>query len=163
MKKRSGFKEDTAVKLAEALRERADISRNIEQLRMRLNSNVLVQEGEATAEDPKALKRELDASADRLAYLISRINITNSETKLGGVSLTEMIAKKDALTAKLSVYKDVTLSASQAAYRARHTEIKVKTTIDVAAWQREVEEMSKALRLLDNSLQAANWTTDLME
>ena len=31
------------MKLAEALQERADLNRNIEQLRKRLNSNVLVQ------------------------------------------------------------------------------------------------------------------------
>ena len=61
------------MKLAEALQERADLNRNIEQLRKRLNSNVLVQEGERTAEEPERLKRELDASVERLAYLISRI------------------------------------------------------------------------------------------
>lgn len=33
------------MKLAEALQERADINRNIEQLKNRLNNNVLVQEG----------------------------------------------------------------------------------------------------------------------
>ena len=33
------------MKLEEALQERADLNRNIEQLRKRLNSNVLVQEG----------------------------------------------------------------------------------------------------------------------
>ena len=69
------------MKLAEALQERADLNRNIEQLRKRLNSNVLVQEGERTAEEPERLKRELDASVERLAYLISRINLTNSQTR----------------------------------------------------------------------------------
>lgn len=54
------------MKLAEALQERADLNRNIEQLRKRLNSNVLVQEGERTAEEPERLKRELDASVERL-------------------------------------------------------------------------------------------------
>ena len=38
------------MKLAEALQERADINRNIEQLKKRLNNNVLVQEGEQTAD-----------------------------------------------------------------------------------------------------------------
>ena len=80
------------MKLAEALQERADLNRNIEQLRKRLNSNVLVQEGERTAEEPERLKRELDASVERLAYLISRINLTNSQTKVDGRTLTELIA-----------------------------------------------------------------------
>ena len=50
------------MKLAEALQERADINRKIEQLKVRLNNNVLVQEGEKTAEDPDQLKQELDLS-----------------------------------------------------------------------------------------------------
>ena len=39
------------MKLAEALQERADLNRNIGQLRERLRSNALVQEGENTVED----------------------------------------------------------------------------------------------------------------
>ena len=37
------------MKLAEALQERADLNRKIEQLQDRLSNNVLVQEGEQTA------------------------------------------------------------------------------------------------------------------
>ena len=69
------------MKLAEALQERADINRKIEQLKVRLNNNVLVQEGEKTAEDPDQLKQELDRSIERLAYLMARINKTNCETE----------------------------------------------------------------------------------
>ena len=50
------------MKLAEALQERADINRNIQQLKSRLQNNVLVQEGEKTAEEPEKLKQELDAA-----------------------------------------------------------------------------------------------------
>ena len=149
------------MKLAEALQERADINRNIEQLKSRLNNNVLVQEGEQTAEKPERLKRELDDSIQRLAYLISRINLTNCETKIGGQTLTELIAEKDALSLKLSAYKAYT--ASQTSYRARGTEIKIKPAIAVGKWQAEIDAMSKELRLLDNKLQACNWNTDLIE
>lgn len=38
-------KEDPAMKLAEALQERADLNRRIEQLRNRLENSALVQEG----------------------------------------------------------------------------------------------------------------------
>lgn len=57
------------MKLAEALQERADLNRSIEELKNRLSRNALVQEGEAPAEDPEKLRRELDASLARLAYL----------------------------------------------------------------------------------------------
>ena len=70
------------MKLAEALQERADLNRAIEQLHSRLDNNTLVQEGETPAESPSDLKRELDSSLERLAYLIARINITNCQTDM---------------------------------------------------------------------------------
>ena len=150
------------MKLAEALQESADINRNIEQLKKRLNNNVLVQEGEQTAEDPEKLKQELDNSLERLTYLIAHINQTNCETKIDGETLTELIAKKDTLLLKLSVYKDIVYSGSQTSYRARNTEIKIKSAISVSGWQTEIDRLSKELRLLDNKLQETNWNTDLI-
>ena len=150
------------MKLAEALQERADINRNIDQLKKRLNNNVLVQEGEQTAEDPEKLKQELDNSLERLTYLIAHINQTNCETKIDGETLTELIAKKDTLLLKLSVYKDIVYSGSQTSYRARNTEIKIKSAISVSGWQTEIDRLSKELRLLDNKLQETNWNTDLI-
>lgn len=151
------------MKLAEALQERADINRNIEQLKNRLNNNVLVQEGEKAAEEPERLKQELDSSIERLAYLISHINLTNCGTSIDGQTLTELIAKKDALSLKIRVYKEIVHTGSQTSYRARNTEIKIKSAIIVADWQAEIDRMAKELRLLDNKLQESNWNTDLIE
>lgn len=151
------------MKLAEALQERADLNRKIEQLKARLNNNVLVQEGETPAEEPEQLKQELDAAIARLSYLITRINLTNCTTKVDGKTLTELIAQKDALALKIHLYKDIVYTASQTVYRARNTEIKVKSAISVAEWQAEIDKMAKKLRLLDNRLQENNWTTELLE
>ncbi|MDE6930050.1 MAG: DIP1984 family protein [Lachnospiraceae bacterium] len=144
------------MKLAEALQERADINRNIEQLKNRLNNNALVQEGEKTVEEPERLKRELDSSIERLAYLISHINLTNCRTRAEGQTLTELIAKKDTLSLKIRVYKEIVHTGSQTSYRARNTEIKIKSAIDVTDWQAEIDKMAKELRLLDNKLQESN-------
>ena len=151
------------MKLAEALQERADLNRAIEQLHSRLDNNTLVQEGETPAESPSDLKRELDSSLERLAYLIARINITNCQTECDGQSLTELIAKKDALLVKLHAYRDVVYAGSQTAYRARNTEIRIQSAVSVPAWQAEVDRMAKEVRELDNRLQQSNWTTDLTE
>ncbi len=151
------------MKLAEALQERADLNRAIEQLRSRFNYNVLVQEGEEPAENPEKLKRELDAALERLAYLIAQINKTNCATMVDGHTLTELIAKKDVLALKISTYKDIAYAGSQTAYRARNTEIKIKAAISVADWQAAIDKMSKELRLLDNKLQESNWKTELIE
>ncbi len=151
------------MKLAEALQERADLNRNIEQLKSRLCSNVLVQEGEKPAEKPESLKKELDASLDRLAYLMARINLTNSLTTVNGQTLTEIIARKDMLMVKISAYKDAAYTASQGASRARHSEIRILPEIAVASWQKQIDQMAKELRQLDNCLQKTNWKTELIE
>lgn len=151
------------MKLAEALQERADINHNIEQLKNRLNNNVLVQDGETTVEDPNKLKTELDNSIKRLQYLIARINQTNCETSIDGESITEIIAQKDALSSKINIYKETAFLASQLLYRARNSEIKIRSAISVTDWQSEIDKMSKELRLLDNKLQENNWKTELIE
>ena len=151
------------MKLAEALQERADLNRNIEQLKDRLIHNALVQEGEQPVENPEKLKQELDVSISRLSYLIANINETNCKTFVEGKSLTELIAQKDALSVKIYTYKDIVYAGSQSSYRARNSEIKIKPAISVADWQSEIDKMSKELRYLDNKLQESNWTTELME
>ena len=107
------------MKLAEALQERADLNRKIAELRRRIANNILVQEGEEPAEKPEELIAELDGAVARLEELMAAINRTNGRTKAGGRTLTEIIARKDALTLKLSVYKEAVETAGQSTYRAR--------------------------------------------
>ena len=151
------------MKLAEALQERADLNRRIEQLRYRLNNNVLVQEGEKPLEDPAALLEELDSSFTRLEWLIARINLTNCAVKVEGRSLTELIARRDVLSLRAEAYRRLVEEASQNTHRATRTEIKILSAVDVPALQRQADDASRELRLLDNTLQATNWTADLME
>ena len=151
------------MKLAEALQERADLNRKIEELRRRLGSNVLTQEGEPPAEDPAALLAELDAAVARLETLMAKINLTNCRTKAGGMTLTELIAKKDALMLKLSAYRDLVYTAGQSASRARGTEIRVVAVLKASELQKQVDETAKEVRRLDNLLQETNWKTKLIE
>ena len=151
------------MKLAEALQERADLNRRIEQLRYRLNNNVLVQEGEKPLEDPAALLEELESSFTRLEWLIARINLTNCAVKVEGRSLTELIARRDVLSLRAEAYRRLVEEASQNTHRATCTEIKILSAVDVPALQRQADDASRELRLLDNTLQATNWTADLME
>ncbi len=151
------------MKLAEALQERADLNRRIEQLRYRLNNNVLVQEGEKPLEDPAALLEELESSFTRLEWLIARINLTNCAVKVEGRSLTELIARRDVLSLRADAYRRLVEEASQNTHRATRTEIKILPAVDVPALQKLADDASRELRLLDNTLQATNWTANLME
>ena len=149
------------MKLAEALKERADLNRKINELRMRLQNNALVQDGEKPAEDPKALLTELDAAIERLQLLMAAINKTNCAVEIGGRTVTDLIAEKDALTLQASAYRNLIDTASARVDRYSRTEIKITSTVDVKKLQKKADDLSKRIRLLDNQLQECNWTTDL--
>lgn len=150
------------MKLAEALQERADLNRRIQQLQQRLSSNAIVQEGEAPVEDPKVLLTELDRCVASLEDIISRINLTNCRTQIDGKTLTQHLARRDALKLKLSAYRDLAYRASQVGQRASGREIKLLSAVNVPQTQREVDGLAQELRLLDNAIQAANWSTELI-
>ena len=151
------------MKLAEALQERADLNRKIEELRRRLANVILVQEGEEPAEEPAELLKELNAAIARLEYLMAAINLTNCRTKANGMTLTALIARKDALMVKLSSYRDLVYSGSQNTNRARGTEIKVKSLLKAGDLQKVADQIAKEVRELDNLLQETNWKTKLIE
>ena len=149
------------MKLAEALQERSDLNRRIQQLQQRLNSNAVVQEGELPAEDPAELLAELDGCVENLERLIARINLANCRTEVNGENLTSLLARRDMLTVKLGAYRNLAQSASQVSRRATRTEIKLLSTVNVKELQKQVDQMAKELRLLDNSIQETNWNTEL--
>ena len=149
------------MKLAEALQERADLARRVQQLQQRLGSNAIVQEGERPIEDPAAMLAELDRCIAALQDIITRINLTNCHTMVDGEPLTALLARRDAWKLKLSAYRDLAYRASQVGQRASGREIKLLSAVDVPRLQRDVDGLAKELRLLDNAIQAANWATEL--
>ena len=150
------------MKLASALSERADLQRRIAALGERLNNNAKTQEGEPPAEDPALLLQELDQNMVRLEELIRRINLTNSQTVSEGETLTALLARRDAMEKRLSILRSFLTNASSKVDRYSRTEIKIVSTMDVAALQKDVDLQSKQLRELDECIQALNWTTELL-
>lgn len=151
------------MKLAEALQERADLSARISILENRLMNNALVQEGEKPAEAPEELLAELDRCSEEMERLITAINLTNSSTISDGMTVTELIAKKDILNRKLSIYRHFLMTASQTAQRATRSEIKILSTVNVHEYQQKADGLAKRLRILENRIQQINWTTELIE
>lgn len=150
------------MKLAEALIERSDLQTRIDAMQQRLMNNARVQEGETPAEDPLALMRELDAMSARVEELIRRINLTNAETEIDGTSITAMIAHRDCLTKKAGILRNFLAAASSLTQRASRTEIVIRSTVSVADLQKQVDELSREIRVTDTKIQAANWTTELI-
>ena len=150
------------MKLANALTERAELQTKVRQLENRLMNNAQVQEGERPAEDPAALLAELEAAYAALEDLIARINLTNSATLSGGKSLTALLARRDCLAGKIGVLRSFCDAASALVTRSTVGEIKIKSTVDVAALQKQIDALSKELRELDAAIQEKNWTTELL-
>lgn len=151
------------MKLAEALNLRADVQKRIASLKERLIRNAKVQEGDVPAEDPVVLLKELEGNIIELEKLIKAINKTNSLTYIEGESITDIIAKRDALGLKLSVLRSFIDTASEKIDRYSNKEIKILSTINVSEKQEEVDKLSKEYRIIDTKLQGLNWTIDLVE
>ena len=150
------------MKLAEALIERADLQKRLDQLEDRLNNNALVQEGEEPAEDPVSLLAEMVAVNASLEDLVTRINLTNAAVKVDDSTLTALIAKRDSLTRRIRITRRFLNAASQTGLRSRGSEIVLKSAVPVHEMQKTVDELSKALRETDTAIQAANWSNDLI-
>ena len=149
------------MKLATALNERAELQRKLSELGGRLNNNARVQEGEKPSEDPAALLGEFDSALERLEELMGRINLANSRTLAGGVTVTELLAKRDCLKLRVQTLRSFLDAASSRVDRYSKTEIRVLSTVDVSALQKQVDAASKALRETDERIQELNWTTEL--
>lgn len=151
------------MKLANALSQRSELQTRLRQLESRLNNNALVQEGEEPAEDPQDLLKELGEGYERLEYLISQINRTNAATRVGEDTLSDLLSRRDCLKGRLSAMRNFLGNASTLVRRHSASEIKIKSTVNVRALQKQVDELAKQLRELDETIQEKNWTTELME
>lgn len=151
------------MKLAEALNLRADLQKRIASLKERLAKNAKIQEGDIPSEDPNLLLNELDSNIKELESLIKAINKTNSFTLVDDEeSISDMIAKRDALGLKLSVLRDFLSKASDKIDRYSNKEIRILSTVNIAEKQKEIDNLSKEYRLIDTKLQGLNWTTDII-
>jgi hypothetical protein len=150
------------MKLAEALLERADAQRRYTQVEERVRRFAKVQEGEAPAENPAALLAELDAIAKQIEKLVKRINQTNNLSALGKQSLADALAERDALSMQAKTYAELAKMATVTQDRYSKSEVRFVSTIDVAATQKRADELAKRYRELDATIQALNWTTELV-
>ena len=138
------------------------MQKRIEQTKGRLRNNVKVQEGEEPLEKPEDLRKELDSCLQQLEEMIFRINKTNMATIVDGKPLTELMAKKEVMTKKIGVFREVFDQASSVGSRYSRSEIKDVCIIDVSLLGKEMDSLSKDLRELDYKIQAANFQTELL-
>jgi hypothetical protein len=153
------------MKLAEALLERKSIKEQIQSLKEWALKDARVQEGDDPSELPEKIIADLELHVSRLEELVIAINKTNNITTLpDGKSLMEAIAQRDMLKMRHQMAKDLANAAAPERDSWRHTrsEVKFKPTIDIAEWRRKADSIARDYRELDATIQAANWSTDLI-
>lgn len=155
------------MKLAEALAVRADAQKRLEQLRSRAADSARYQEGEPPAENAAQLLQAAREAIDEIEDLVRRINRTNSTTEVeAGVSITDAIARRDALRTSRSVVVAVADAASGHQHdwgRQLRSELRFVTEVPVAELRGEADRLARDFRELDTKIQAANWATELLD
>lgn len=150
------------MKLAEALSIRKDLQKRIQQLEQRIKSNVKVQEDDEPLEDPNELMKELHSCLIQLEELMGRINLTNIKTKNAeGLSITQLIAKKDTLTMRLGILRNIYSEATNIVNRYSSSELRIECVIDAKQLSKQIDDYSGRLRKLDIEIQSLNFLTEL--
>ena len=150
------------MKLAEALQIKKNLDIKIANIKLRLENNARVQEGLEPAENPTDLFKELEEAVNSLEDYTSRINLTNSVTKVEGKTLTELLSRREALKIKINAYDRFIQSGSTLTDRYSNTEILVRPTLPINEIQKRRDLIAKELRETDYKIQETNFTTDLV-
>lgn len=151
------------MKLAEALSRRAALTEKVQQLKVRLNDCMKVQEGDTPPETPEEVVAALDDTLRELRNLIYKINITNSRTFIDGESITSLLALRDVESMKVRTLADALRNLTAREDRYNRNEIKYVRTVDVNDFRRMTDRCAAELRQLDLKIQSLSWTTDLIE
>ena len=138
------------MKLAEALLERADAQKRYAQTVERIKRVVKVQSGDAPAESPDALMRELEGLANRITELVQRINRTNCLTAFdANQTLADALALRDILLQKRNAFAGFAETATTTQDRYSRSEIKFEAVINVAETQKRADAFAKQYRECD--------------
>lgn len=151
------------MKLSEALAQRADLQKRLQQVLERAKSSALFQEGTKPAEDSNELLQEHGKLCEQLEQLIQRINRTNSATKLeDGGTISDAIATRDLLKYRSDAVRQLADAAIPSQARYGRSEILLLTKIDVAALRKRADQLMREHRAVDQAIQQANWSTELL-
>lgn len=151
------------MKLAEALLLRSDLQTKLASLQQRINTNVMVQEGDQPSEDPTALLAEALQVNKELYALIQRIHQTNAQSQtIQGNALLTVLNQRDLLTQQHRIIQQAIENTRRDNTRYSSSEIRWVKAISVQQLQQQADEISKQLRLNNLEIQASNWQIELL-
>ncbi|VTX58661.1 DIP1984 family protein [Acinetobacter ursingii] len=152
------------MKLAEALLLRSDLQKKLLSLQQRIHKNVLVQDGDTPSEDPEQLIDEAVLVNKQLFQLIQKIHQTNAQAQANnGKALLDILNQRDQLTAEHRIIQQAIDNTQKDTDRYSVREIKWIKAVSVSKLQKQADEISQSLRLINLEIQASNWQIDLGE
>lgn len=154
------------MKLAEALLERADLQKRIQQLESRIVSSASYQEGEPPAEDAAELLAQAIAAIGDLERLVTLINTTNAATVgSDGRTMTALLAAREALRSHHGILSRAADAAAGNAWNQRQlrSELRQVAALPVKQIREQADAVAQQLRALDVQIQSTNWEADLQQ
>ena len=152
------------MKLAEALLLRSDLQKKLLSLQQRIHKNVLVQDGDTPSENPEQLIDEAVLVNKQLFQLIQKIHQTNAQAQANnGKALLDILNQRDQLTAEHRIIQQAIDNTQKDTDRYSVREIKWIKAVSVSKLQKQADEISQSLRLINLEIQASNWQIDLKE
>src|SRR5205823_13250856 len=113
---------------------------------------------------PGSVLSEFETMAGELERLIAQINRTNLATQLTTrETLTDALARRDILSLRQTVLRQVADVAGERQQRYGRAEIRILPTVDVSDLRRRADELARERRELDTAIQETNWTAELVE
>ena len=98
-----------------------------------------------------------------MTTLIQRINKTNCSVQFDETrTLADALVERDQKWDKRLTLAKIAEEGSFRNDRYSRSEIKILSTVNVSAIQKEVDQLSKEFRELDTKIQGLNWTIDLI-
>ena len=150
------------MKLAEALLLRADLKKKLLFLRERIGRNAMVQEGEVPKEKVEDLLAEATSALQEQQALVRRINAANETAKLSdGRLLADVLAQRETLVAQHSLLTSTITATNKDVDRYSQREIKWVPQIQVSSLQKQADDLSRKIREVNVTIQAANWQIDI--
>ena len=156
------------MKLAEALLEKKALAGRIQELNRRFSEAALIEADEEPEENAEELLNSLQAAFARWEFLTVAINQSNNKVMVGEKTMMSALAHRDSLQTQITHFSSLRdqirgRNSNRRLYGENAPKLVLAPNISVQAFISLVDSLSQELRLLDTSIQAANWANDLVE
>ncbi len=155
------------MKLAEALLEKKALHARINELQNRYVQAAILEEGEQAEESADELLASYQGAFARWEELTVQINRSNNVIMVGEGTMMQALARRDSLKSQIGHFSGLRdqirgRNSSRHMYGESVKKTVLAENVSVQFFIKLCDSLSQELRLLDISIQASNWSNDLV-